>query len=197
MSYECKLSKVSMMFDMSGMVKIIAQNNKCSNSEFDFFKDENMPSKVTCMCQTDLSKDNDLIFGFENGDVFFCSDGKNKFTGTSFQNKPKNIFTYGIKKPEGKVTSVIFSEKVFAWSTKDSIKAKYFHSGLNEPGNSICQIASPLRDQDQVQNFENFPEYHKTITASATPTIIFMKSIHDNYATLLISWYNEIRLFEL
>jgi hypothetical protein len=48
----------------------------CTDSEFDFFKDVEKVSDVTCMCQTDIGKDNDLIFGFENGDVFYCSEAK-------------------------------------------------------------------------------------------------------------------------
>ena len=110
-----------------------------------FFKDENV-SDVTCMCQTDIGKDNDLIFGFENGDVFYCSEAKSRLYG-NVQNKPKNIFTYGEKKKnEGRVTSVIYSEKFFAWSTKETIKVKHFPNGLDDKGDSICQLVLPLTD---------------------------------------------------
>ena len=103
------------------------------------------------MCQTDPNKDGNLIFGLESGDILYCTG---MMTGwiSSKSEQPKKLYGHAEGKNEGPITSMVYSKNVFAWSTKDNVRTKYYEQGLSQAGKGICAVANPLKDAEQRDN---------------------------------------------
>lgn len=54
------------------------------------------------------------------------------------------------KKHEGSITSVVFCQKILAWSTKSRIMIRYYPKTMDKKGSNICQIESPIKIDENI-----------------------------------------------